>query len=79
MTPVKTRFVTRFHMLDSLLEQKKTVDHCFTEIAPEKFRSRAPTEVEWIAVAQYHKVLEYPSKVVIKAEDKGHWFLSDAG
>lgn len=66
VTPVKTRFVTRFHMLDSLLRQRETVDYCYREVAHDRFRDRAPTTLDWTVAAQYHKVLEYPSKVVIR-------------
>eukprot|EP00951_Prasinocladus_malaysianus_P021495 scaffold177760_cov21-Prasinocladus_malaysianus.AAC.1 len=78
VTPVKTRFVTRFKMIDSLLAQRAIVDHCYKNVAPEKYRNRAPTSIEWAAAEQFHQVLEYPSKVVVKSEDKSHWYLCDA-
>lgn len=77
-TAVKTRFVSRHGMLGSLLAQKATVNHCFHEIAPEKYRCRQPTHSEWTAAEQFYKTLDFPAKVVMKTQDKGHWTLADA-
>ena len=78
VTPVKTRFVTRFHMVDRLVKHANVITQCFENFAPEKYRSRTPTPLEWHGVAGYKALLEYPAKVVIKAKDKGHWTVSEA-
>ena len=41
-------------------------------------RDRCPQPITWRVVELLAQELEYPCKVVIKAQDQGHWFLSDA-
>lgn len=65
-------------MLDSLVTHRHVVDHCYNDFAPEKYRDRAPTALEWDVISAYRALLDYHASVVVKAEHKGHWSLSQA-
>eukprot|EP00951_Prasinocladus_malaysianus_P019167 scaffold154839_cov40-Prasinocladus_malaysianus.AAC.1 len=66
-------------MLDNLLRQRAAVDRCFQEKVPEAYSSMPPSPLEWSAAAQLHKVLEHVLRLAVRAEDKTHLTLADAG
>lgn len=61
-----------------MLELKEVVHHLYSEEAPIGLRARCPSPSDWHVAKAVVDELDYPCKVVVKAQDKGHWLLSDA-
>ena len=66
-------------MLQGLLAKQEVITYMYGE-SPETthLRARCPAHVDWDVSQTIVNELEYPCKVIVKAQDKGHWFLSDA-
>lgn len=66
-------------MLDGLLSKEKVVNYLYGEMKETShLRDRVPAPMEWSVAKCLVRELEYPCKVVVKSQDKGHWLLSDA-
>ena len=66
-------------MLAGLIEREQVVNYLYGEMPEtEHLRDRHPHPVEWSQAKVLVRELDYPCKVVVKAQDQGHWYLSDA-
>ena len=66
-------------MLTSLINFKTVVNYLYGNMAEtSKLRDRCPQPTTWRVAELVAQELDYPCKVVIKAQDQGHWFLLDA-
>mmetsp|Transcript_15293 Transcript_15293/g.39379 ORF Transcript_15293/g.39379 Transcript_15293/m.39379 type:complete len:133 (+) Transcript_15293:216-614(+) len=65
-------------MLARMLLMKDVVHQLFSEDRPISKRDRCPTPTDWHVAKAVVNELDFPCKVVVKAQDKGHWLLSDA-
>jgi CO/xanthine dehydrogenase Mo-binding subunit len=66
-------------MLAGLVEREKVINHLYGEMPKtQNLRDRHPQPVEWSQAKALMKELDYPCKVVVKAQDQGHWYLSYA-
>ena len=66
-------------MLTSIVSYREVVNYMYNSM-PETahLRDRCPQPAAWAVAELLARELDYPCKVVIKAQDQGHWFLSDA-
>ena len=66
-------------MLTNLVNHKCIVDYLYGSMGgTSHLRDWCPQPATWRVVELLAKELDYPCKVVIKAQDQGHWYLSDA-
>ena len=66
-------------MLTNLVSFKGVVDFMYGNMSETRhLRDRCPQPATWTVAELLAKELDYPCKVVVKAQDQGHWFLSDA-
>lgn len=57
---------------------QRVIDHMYGFMAATShLRGRRPAEEDWAAARAITDELDYPCKVVMKAQDQGHWFMSD--
>ena len=65
-------------MLTNMLSFKEVVNYMYgTMRETAHLRNRCPQPANWTVAEVLAGELDYPCKVVIKAQDQGHWFLSD--
>ena len=68
-----------WRMLTSLVSFKEVVNYLYGSMRETShLRDRCPQPANWMVAELLSKELDYPCKVVIKAQDQGHWFLSNA-
>ena len=60
-----------------MIERKGVMTRMFVHIL-RGMESREPTRNDWETGKTVQQALEVPCKLVVKAQDKGHWLLSDA-
>ena len=66
-------------MLTNLVGFKQVVNYLYGSMRETAhLRDRCPQPANWTVAELLAAELDYPCKVVIKAQDQGHWFLSDA-
>ena len=66
-------------MLTNLVSFKEVVNYLYGSMRETShLRDRCPQPANWMVAEMLANELDYPCKVVIKAQDQGHWFLSDA-
>jgi len=79
ITPVKTMFTSTWRMLAGLVEREKVINHLYGGMPEtQNLRDRHPQPVEWSQAKAFMKELDYPCKVVVKAQDQGQWYIFDA-
>jgi hypothetical protein len=60
-----------------MMERKGVMTRMFVHIL-RGMESREPTRNDWETGKTVQQALEVPCRLVVKAQDKGHWLLSDA-
>ncbi len=65
-------------MLRNLIGFKEVVNYMYgTTRETSHLRDRCPQPAIWAIAEMLAGELNYPCKVVIKAQDQGHWYLTD--
>jgi hypothetical protein len=66
-------------MLDGLLAMRDVITFMYSSMMETvQFRKRTPKDEHWLVAKVIVDELDYPCKIVLKSQDQGHWFMSDA-
>ena len=76
-TPVKTRFCSVYKCVAQLTGVKDVIQQLYGSQKKAKMRARVPSADMWEIADTLRDTLSYTCKVAFKAQDHGHWFLSD--
>ena len=66
-------------MLDGLLAMRDVITFMYSSMMETvQFRKRTPQDEHWLVAKVIVDELDYPCRIVVKSQDQGHWFMSDA-